>query len=93
MCRFSKDRWLVARDKECEDAQLRWMVGKLVNEVIMSDVQILMVVEPDQEVKFDQEASMDDTKNTLTGELRSVGGSRSVSKVSPVGANAANTVT
>ena len=36
---------------------------------------------------------MDDTKNTLTGELRSVGGSRSVSKVSPVGANAANTVT
>ena len=36
---------------------------------------------------------MDDTKNTLTGELRRIGGSRSVSKVSPVGASAANTVT
>ena len=36
---------------------------------------------------------MDDTKNTLTGELRRIGWSRSVSKVSPVGASAANTVT
>ena len=47
MCRFSKDRWLVARDKECEDAQHRWIGSKLVNEVITSDVQAL-VVESDQ---------------------------------------------
>ena len=42
MCRFSKDRWLVARDKKCEDAQRRWIVDKLVNEVITSDVQALV---------------------------------------------------
>ena len=39
---------MVARDEECEDAEHRWIVGKLVNEVITSDVQILTVVEPDQ---------------------------------------------
>ena len=29
MCKFSKDRWLVARDKECEDAQYRWIIVSL----------------------------------------------------------------
>ena len=76
MCRFSKGRWLVARDKECEDAQHRWIVGKLENEVTTSDVQVL-VVKSDQEVKFDQEASIED----MNGELRSVGGSTSVKGV------------
>ena len=42
-CRFSKDRRLIARDKECEDAQHRWIVGKLVNEVITIDVGALVV--------------------------------------------------
>ena len=83
MCRFSKDRWLVARSKECKDAQHRWIVGKLVNEVITSDVQAL-------DVKFDQEASIVDMKCTMMGEVRSVGGSSSVSQESPVGASAAN---
>ena len=71
MCRFSKGRWLIARDNECKDAQRSIDVGKLVNEVITSDVQAL-VVESDQEAKFDQEASIDDMKNTSDG-LRSVG--------------------
>ena len=87
--RFSKDRWLVARDKECEDAQHRWIVGMRMNEVITGDVQAL-AVKSDQEVKFDQEASIADMKNTLTGELRSVEGSISVSKESLVRASAAN---
>ena len=34
MCRFSKDRWVIARDKECEGAQRSINVGKLVNEMI-----------------------------------------------------------
>ena len=45
-----------------------------MNGVISGDVQAL-AVKSDQEVKFDQEASIVDMKNTLTGELRSVGGS------------------
>ena len=40
-------------------------VGKLVNEVIASDVQA--------KVKFDQEVSIADIGNTLTGELSGVG--------------------
>ena len=80
----------VARDKECEDAQRRWI--KLVNEVITSDVQAL-VEDSDQEVKFDQEASIAGMKNSLTGEVRNVGGSSNVSKESLVGASALNAVT
>ena len=67
MCRFSKDRWLIARDKECEDAQHRWIFGEVVNETITSDVQTLVA-------EFDQEVSIDDMKNTPTAELRSVEG-------------------
>ena len=52
MCRFSEDQWLNN-------------VDKLVNETITSDVQALMVVESDQEVKFDQETLITDVKNTL----------------------------
>ena len=66
MCGFSKGQWLIARDKECENAQRCFNVDKLVNETITSNVQALMVVESDQEVKFDQEASITDAKNTLT---------------------------
>ena len=57
MCRFSKDRWLIARDKECEDAEHRWIFGKLVNGAITSDVQALEV-KFDEEVKSDQECRM-----------------------------------
>ena len=90
MCRFSKGRWVIARDQECENAQRCVNVGKLVNEMITSNVQVLMVVESDQEVRFDQEASIIDVKNTLTGELRSVGWSSSVSEESPMSASIAN---
>ena len=90
MCRFSKSRWVIARDKECENAQRCVNVDKFVNEVITSDVQALMVVESDQEVKFDQETSITDVKNTLTSELRSVGRSSNVSKESPMSVSTAN---
>ena len=90
MCRFSKSRRVIARDKECETAQRCVNVDKLVNEMITSYVQVLMVVESDQEVKFDQETSITDVKNTLTSELRSVGRSSDVSKESPMSASAVN---
>ena len=92
MCGFSKGQWLIARDKECEIAQRCVNVDKLVNETITSNVQVLMVVESDQEGKFDQETSITDVKNAFTGELRSVGGSNNVSKESPRSACAANAV-
>ena len=68
--------------------------AKLVNETITSIVQALMVVESDQEVKFDQETSITDVKFTRQGkscvELRSAGGSSNVSKESPMSANTEN---
>ena len=45
--RFSTDRWFVAQNKKCEDSLLRWIVGKLVNEVITSGAQT-QVVKSDQ---------------------------------------------
>ena len=74
MCGFLKGRLLIARGKECENAQRCVNVDKHVNETITSNVQALMVVESDEEAKFDQETSITDVKNTLTAELRSVGG-------------------
>ena len=69
-------------------------VDKLVNEMITSNVQALMVVESDQEVKVDQETSITDVKFTRQGksccELFSVRGSSNVSKESPMCASAAN---
>ena len=59
--RFLKDRWLVAWNKKCEDTQHRWIVGKLLNEVITSSVQTLVL-------KSDQEASIVDVKSSLMGE-------------------------
>ena len=53
--------------RECENAQRSLSVSKLVNEMITSDVQALMAVESDQEVKFDQEASITDVKFTRQG--------------------------
>ena len=68
--------------------------GELLNEMITSNVQVLMVVESDQEVKVDQEASITDVKFTRQGksciELRSVGRSSNVSKESPMSVSAAN---
>ena len=70
--RFSMDRWLVARSTKCEGIQYRWIAGKLVNEVITSDVQAL-AVKSGQVVKVDQEVSIVDV-SSLMGELHSVGG-------------------
>ena len=90
MCGFSKGQWLIVRDKERENVQRCVNVDKLVNETITSIVQGLMDAVSYQEVKFDQEASITDVKNTLTGELRSAGGSSNVSKESPMSASIAN---
>ena len=73
--RFLKDRWLVARNKKCEDTQHRWIVGRLLNEVITSGVQTLVL-------KSDQEASIVDVKSSLMGEMRGVEGSTIVSEES-----------
>ena len=88
---FLKDRWLVARSVECQGIQYRWITGKFVNEVITSDVRAL-VVKSDQEVKFDQEVSIVGVQSSLMGDLHSVGGLSGASKVSPVGASAADAV-
>ena len=37
MCRFSKGRWLIAREEECENVRRYFNVGKLVNEMISPD--------------------------------------------------------
>ena len=73
--KFSKDRWLITHPVPCKSTQHRWIIGKLVNDVIMSGVQTLVV-------KSDQEASIVIVKNALLRELRTV--------MSPVGASAAN---
>ena len=74
---------MVARSTSSREPEYRWTVSKLVNEVITSGVQTLVV-------KSDQEATIVDVKSSLMGELRSVEGSTIVSEESPVGANAAN---
>ena len=63
--------------------QHRWIIGKVVNDVIMSGVQTLVV-------KYDQEASIVDVKNALMRELRGVEGLTVMPEESPVGASAAN---
>ena len=73
--RFLKDRWLVAQNKKCEDTQHRWIVGKLLNEVITSGVQTLAV-------KSDQEPSIVDVESSLMGEMRDVEGPTIVSEES-----------
>ena len=65
--RFVKDRWVVARSNKCEGAPYRWTISKLVNGVITSGVQTLVV-------KSHQEATTVDVKSSLMGELRSVEG-------------------
>ena len=65
------------------EPEYRWTVSELVNEVITSGVQTLVV-------KSHQEATIVDVKSSLMSELRSVEGSTIVSEESPVGANAAN---
>ena len=65
MDRFVKDRWVVARSNKCEGAQSRWTISKLVNEVITSGVQTLVV-------KSHQEATIVDVKSSLMGDLRRV---------------------
>ena len=51
MCGFSKGQWLIARDKECENAQQYVNVDKLVNETTTGEVQALMVVRSGGEVR------------------------------------------
>ena len=81
--KFSKDRWLITHPVPCKGTQHRWIIGKLVNDVIMSGVQTLVV-------KSDQEASIVDVKNALMRELRGVEGLTVMPEESPVGASAAN---
>ena len=88
MCRFAKD----GRLHGTRSARMLNVDGSLVNEVITSDMQAL-VEDSDQEVKFDQEASIAGMKNSLTDKLRNVGKSSNVSKESLVGASAVNAVT
>ena len=64
---FSKDRWLITHPVPCKGTQHRWIVGQLVNDVIESGVQTLVV-------KSDQEVSIVDVKNSLMRELRGVEG-------------------
>ena len=87
MCGFSKGQWLIARDMKRENVQRCVNVDKLVNTTITSMVQAVTVAESDQEVKFDQEASIIFMRNTLMSELHSVGGSSNVSKESPMSAS------
>ena len=83
--KFSKDRWLITHPVPCKGTQHRWIIGKLVNDVIMSGVQTLVV-------KSDQEASIVDVKNALMRELRGVEGLTVMPEESPVGASAVNAV-
>ena len=41
--KISKDRWLVTHPVPCKGTQHRWIVGKPVNDVIMSGVQTLVI--------------------------------------------------
>ena len=86
MSRFSKDRWLITHPVPCKGTQQRWIVEKLVNDVIMSGVQTLVV-------KSDQEVSIVDVKNSLMREFRGVEGLTVMQEESPVGASPANAVT
>ena len=70
-----------------ENVQRCVNVDKLVNRTITSMEQAVTVAESDQEVKFDQEASIILMRNTLISELHSVGGSSNVSKESPMSAS------
>ena len=65
--KFSKDRWLVSQPEPCKSTEHRWIVGKLVNGVIMSGVQTLVI-------KSDEEATVMDVKNALMRKLRSTEG-------------------
>ena len=64
--KFSKDRWLIT-PVPCNGTQHRWIIGKLVNDVIMSGLQTLLVTS-------DQEESIVDVKNALMRELCGVEG-------------------
>ena len=59
--RFSKDRWLITHRVPRKSTQHQWIVGKLVNDVIMSGVQTLVV-------KSDQEVSIVNVKKELSDE-------------------------
>ena len=41
--RLWEGRWLVTHPVSCKGAEHRWIVGKLVNDVIMSDMHTLVV--------------------------------------------------
>ena len=83
--RISKDRWLVTHPVTWKGTQHRWIIGKLVNDVIKSGVQTLVI-------KSDQEASSLDVKNALMRELRSIEGEKLMLEESHVGASAASAV-
>ena len=64
---FSKDRWLMIHPMPCKGTRPRWMVGKLVKDVITSGVQTLLV-------KSGQEVSILDVRNFLMRDLCKVEG-------------------
>ena len=81
--KFSKYRWLMTHPVPYNGTQHRLIIGKLVNDVIMSGVQTLVV-------KSDQEASIMDVKNSSVRDLRGVERLTVMPEGSPVGASAAN---
>ena len=83
--KFSKDCWSVTHPVPCKGTQHRWIVGRLVNDVIMSGVQTLVI-------KSDQEASILDVKNALMIELRSIEGCNVMPEEPQVGVSAGNAV-
>ena len=64
--KFSKDRWLITHPVPGKGMQQhRWIIGKFLNDVIMSGVETLVV-------KSDQEASIVEVKHAWIRELRDV---------------------
>ena len=61
--KFSRDRGLIRHRVPGKGTQHRWIIGKLVNGVIMSGVQVLVV-------KSDHQASIADVMNVLMRELQ-----------------------
>ena len=80
--KFSKDRRLITHPVPCKGTQHRWIIGKLVNDVIMSGARTLVV-------KSGQEPSIVDVKHALMRELRGVEGLTLMPEESLVGASAA----
>ena len=76
---FPKERCLMTHPVPCKGTHPRWMVGKLVKDVIMSGVQTLLV-------KSCQEVSILGLRNFLLRDVCGVDGLAVMLEESPVGA-------